>query len=731
MTVKYVLTAVALSFTMSIFAQHISHPGLLLTHDGVDKIIAGRGHAAQFDKVVDRIISNADASISQGIVVPQPLDNGGGYSHEKHKDNYYAMYYCGIAYQLTKQTKYAAYVRDMLNKYAVMFPQLGPHPCNKPDQAGRLFFQPLNDCVWTCYTTMAYDYVYDWLTPKDRANYEKNIFRPMAEFISNGDEHNRKVFDSMHNHGTWENVAVGMIGHVIGDDDLIRKSLYGLHKDGNGGFMKQLDNMFSPDGYYTEGAYYQRYALWPFMVYAQILDRWHPGMHISQYRGGILVKAVRTLINMSYNDVLFRINDAVYQTINCIDAVNAVDACYLFDSSQKDLLDIASRQGNFVVSDAGYATAAAIADGQARRFTLGSCLLRDGADGSKGAVGILRCGEADKQTSLVLKATSHGQTHGHYDKLSMMLFDNGHEILQDYGSARFLNLEPRSGGAYTKENHTWALQTIAHNTVTVDSKSHFGGNFALSSQYASHLDYCDLSNPQCQVISASDTNAVPGVSMKRTLAMIGNKSDGLIILDIYRLRSNQKHQYDLPYYYLGTLSSTNFGMKRYAEQLPVLGKSDGYQHLWVEGKTTCDQGVAEFTWFNGDRFYSLNTIAEPDMQQMFVRMGANDPSMNIRNDAGYILRKPSADNYTFVSTIDFHGRYELVPELTADFKTAVKELKLVRDDDDYTAVRISKKDGSTMLFITRNHNAAPSPSNTTTADGKTYSWQGQYHLFME
>ena len=30
---------------------------------------------------------------------------------------------------------------------------------------------------------------------------------------------------------------------------------------------RQICHLFSPDGYYTEGAYYQRYAIWPFVVF--------------------------------------------------------------------------------------------------------------------------------------------------------------------------------------------------------------------------------------------------------------------------------------------------------------------------------------------------------------------------------------------------------------------------------------------------------------------------------
>ena len=46
-------------------------------------------------------------------------------------------------------------------------------------------------------------------------------------------------------------------------------------KDNDGGFIKvegqkvgflaNVDEPFSPDGYYTEGPYYQRYAMYPFL----------------------------------------------------------------------------------------------------------------------------------------------------------------------------------------------------------------------------------------------------------------------------------------------------------------------------------------------------------------------------------------------------------------------------------------------------------------------------------
>ncbi len=72
---------------------------------------------------------------------------------------------------------------------------------------------------------MAYDCVYDYMTAEERAYVERNLFRPMADFLMNGmgNRGNNKVFNKMHNHATWATSAVGMIGMAMGDEELVRK----------------------------------------------------------------------------------------------------------------------------------------------------------------------------------------------------------------------------------------------------------------------------------------------------------------------------------------------------------------------------------------------------------------------------------------------------------------------------------------------------------------------------
>src|SRR5690606_13065994 len=102
------------------------------------------------------------------------------------------------------------------------------------------------------------------------------------------------------------------------------------------------------------------------------------------------------------------------------------------------LLSIAEDQGEVLLDDSGFAVAVAVRDGEARPFRKGSVNLRDGTNGDEGGVAVLRCGDLE----VVFKYSAQGLSHGHYDKLSYSLYEQGDEVLQDYGLVRFVNIEP-------------------------------------------------------------------------------------------------------------------------------------------------------------------------------------------------------------------------------------------------------------------------------------------------
>lgn len=716
--------------------------GLILTAEGIERIQENLGNVPLFDSTLLRMQQEVDAEIAMGIDTPVPRDLSGGYTHEKHKANFFALQKAGVLFQILEEEKYAIYVRDMLFQYEAMYKELPLHPQTRSYARGKLFWQNLNDSNWLVYAAQAYDSVYNWLSISERNTLETNLFRPFADHIS---VDSPQFFNRVHNHSTWGAAAVGMIGLVMQDEELIQRALYGIEDnslqsdavDDDGGYIRvegqeagffaNLNEPFSPDGYYTEGPYYQRYAMYPFLIFAQALNNARPDLGVLEYKDGVLLKAVDVLLNLSdSNGEFFPLNDGQKGMSYQNDAVvAALNIAYHYGDQDPRLLSIAQEQGRVLIDDTGYAVAAAIRDGLSQNFVKRSVSYSDGADGDEGGLSLLRQG--DEELTLLFKYTAQGLSHGHYDKLSFSLYGQDEEIMQDYGMSRFVNIGQKGGGNYLPENTTWAKQTIAHNTLVQNEASHFGGQYEVGSQHHSDLRFFDASNENVQVVSASEENAYPGTAMQRTLAMIKDEEfENAFVLDLFKATSATENQYDLPYYYFGQIMHTSFDYEARASLSP-LGDENGYQHLYLEAVGKTDSSNAKFSWLNNDKFYTLTTATEEDDEFLLARIGANDPEFNLRKDPTIIFRRPETKNTLFASVIELHGSYNPVTESATNSNSNIAELTVLHEDDSYTAVSIENIQGSTRLFIVSNQDAESSTAHSLEINGQDYHWSGPYH----
>ena len=716
------------------------HPSLILTKAGVQNIRAELGNVPLFDASLEKLKQEVDAEIALGIDTPVPQDYSGGYTHERHKRNMVVMQQAGVLYQILDDAKYAKYVKDMLMQYEAMYKTLPLHPKTRSYARGKLFWQCLNDSNWLVYVSQAYDCIYDYLDKAERKKLEKNLFRPFADHIS---VDSPQFYQRVHNHSTWGNAAVGMIGLVMNDKELIDRALYGikgvsldktakdddggfLNKDGKAGFLANIEEPFSPDGYYNEGPYYQRYAMYPFLIFAEGLHNVKPELKIFEYKDGVLLKSIDALLNLSDADGdFFPLNDGQKGMSYYNNAlVTAVDISYYFGNQDPGLLSIAAKQNKVLLDDTGLAVALGVKNGKAEPFEKKSINLSDGPEGKQGGVGILRSDGLE----LVFKYASQGSSHGHYDKLSYSYYENGDEVLQDYGLARFVNIEQKGGGNYLKENKTWAKQTVAHNTLVQNEQSHYQGKYDIGSKYHPNLYLFDSSQENIQIVSASETNAYPGTKMHRTMAII--KQDGFekpFMLDILKVTSDSTNQYDLPFYFMGQVVKTNVDYK-IPNTLEPLGERNGYQHLWLEGTGMTNNENTKFSWLDNGRFYTLTSATSPNDELKLVRIGANDPEFNLRREAGVILRRKDTNNTLFVSTIESHGSYSPVSELAINSNSNIKELKVVVDTAAYTAIEITAINDETSLFIIANTNNSKEAEHKLKINDKNYEWSGSYHF---
>jgi len=124
----------------------------------------------------------------------------------------------------------------------------------------------------------------------------------------------------------------------------------------------------------------------------------------------------------------------------------------------------------------------------------------------------------------------YGGFHGHYDKLSFVLFGFGRELGIDPGRA--------ASQAYRLPIHSnWYKATISHNTVLVDGRS--------QKPATGRLDLFDRKDGYT-VVAASCEEAYSGVRHKRLLFMTAVY---LLVLD--QLHSDADHQFDWLYHNRG------------------------------------------------------------------------------------------------------------------------------------------------------------------------------------
>jgi len=719
----------------------------MVKYEEPEDLMEKKQEAPLFEKTIASIKNEVDVEIELGVIVPVPKDMAGGYTHERHKRNWFILQKAGSLYKYTGDEKYANYIKEQFMAYAELFPTLPLHPTNRSYATGKIFWQCLNDSNWLVYSSQAYANIYDRLTEQERDHLESNLFRPLADFLS---VENPQFFNRVHNHSTWANAAVGMIGLVMKDQELIDRALYGLQDDDldesmvdndggyivaegvrKAGFLAQLDHSFSPDGHFTEGPYYLRYAMTPFLLFAKELDKTMPELDIYSYRDNILQKAVYSLLyETDAQGRFFPINDA-QKGMSWLsrEVVAAVNIAYKNFGKDPMLLSIAEKQGKVIIDDAGFQVARDIALGLSKPFKHKSISYRDGAEGKSGGVTVMRSSsQGESELCVLFKYAAQGMGHGHFDRLSYSIYDNEDEVVQDYASARWVNIDQKGGGRYLKENNTFAKQTVAHNALVVNEQSQYEGSVKVGEKNNPILYYDNFENANLQIVSAKDITAYPGTEMHRTLIMLNDENMAEpVLLDILKVRSETKQNYDLPLWYQGQILSTSFSYEANSNQLNTLGTDHGYQHLWQEASATIDSSATQMTWFRDGKFFTITSRADHGDKIILARSGANDPEFNLRRDPVMIHRKNDVTDALFVSLIEPHGVYSSVTETPLSPFPSITSVEVLYDDRNYTAIKYNDSKTSHIILLC-NSNALEASRHSLDIKDEPYSWDGPYKL---
>ena len=703
-------------------ARAQTHPSIFITKQEAAHVRTGARAYPLLGRSLEEARTILARALATPIDVPQPGE-AGGYAHERHKQNYREMYLAGLLFNITGEPRYARFVRDVLEKYAVLYPTLGAHPLSKNQAPGKLFHQSLNEANWLVHTAIAYDCVYDALSAAERRRFETAVLRPMADWMS---VTQAKEFDRIHNHGTWATASVGMLGYVLRDTAYVNRALYGTKRDGTGGFLRQLDLLFSPDGYYMEGPYYIRYALMPFFFFAEAIHRRQPSLGIYAYRDSILKKALYSAVQTAFpNGVFPPINDASRtMAIDAPEVVLALDVTYHRYGANRNLLGAAGIQNRVVLNAAGLAVARDLGASRAPPpMSWPSIEFVDGHDGKRGGLGILRMGEGRDGTMLLMKYGVHGEGHGHFDKLHFVFFDGGREVVPDYGFSRWINIEPKFGGRYLPENDSYAMQTVAHNTVVVDQTTQNRADFDAAEAMWGERHFFEADSAHVKAMSARANGYYDGVGMQRTMLLIHDaRLDYPVAVDLYRLTSGAQHVYEYPIHFRGQLIATNVKYDANTARREPLGTAFGYQHIWREASGASDTTV-QLTWLDGSRYYTVTAAGAPATEVIFGRTGANDPGFNLIVEPLMLLRRRAAD-HMFASVIEPHGYFSEKDERSERARPRIRTIRVLSSDTSATVAEVTGETGLRWIVMVNNGARSDTTRHRVTAGGETFEWVG-------
>jgi len=699
---------------------------LFITPDDAEQLREQLTVESLMGRVLHRQIAELEGFMALPVVIPRQGEAGGP-EHARHKQNYHFINLAGRLSLICQRQAYRDFALQLLNGYADIYPNLGRAVSKDSNAPGRLFHQTLNENMWLLYAVEGYHCIQPSLSAAECQKIENQLFRVM---IDDALTLHAKDFDIVHNHGIWSVAAAAICGYVLGDQRLVDKALYGLKGDSeSGGFFAQLSQLFSPDGYYIEGPYYQRFALRPLLLLAEAIHRRQPELAIYQFRDQVVRKTCEALMQVAFPDgTLPALNDSS-KTINLRDdgAVVAASICFSRYGGNPQWIAAAHWQDSLWVSAAGLALSNAAQHTPAQLMNWGSLTLSDGPQGQQGEVAILRQPKQNGElTMALLWYGQHGSiprlhsalNHGHFDGLHLSLFSHGRETLRDYGFGRWVNVEPKFGGRYIAENNSYCKQTVAHNTLVVDQQSQNFGQSAEAEKRHGERHFFVSEHPAGQGMSARLRDYYPGVTLQRTVLMLNfAEFENPLLVDVMRVSSQQPHQYDYCLHHLGQLVRSDSPL-RVAEQLKPLGANHGYQHLWdcARAEVTPQNSIL-YSWLDGHGYTSLISALPLGGELIVARSGASDPHFNLRNEPALLLRQQGSDAI-FANVIESHGYFDEATETSRDARGKVSRVEVLSQDFASSELLIHVVDGR-RLRVTINNQQQPVRGMEFSA-----TWQG-------
>lgn len=266
-----------------------------------------------------------------------------------------------------------------------------------------------------------------------------------------------------------------------------------------------------------------------------------------------------------------------------------------------------------------------------------------------GGFAILRADAADIAAPAVnMTYGPYGSGHSHPDALHVSLYGQGAILCPDAGS-----------WGYDNPMHlTWANQTIAHNTLTVDEVAQEPQGMSESifaSERGEQRVFGVLrmlhAGAHMKAVRATTDTAYPGVVMDRTLCLVGPYA-----LDVFRVRAQQERLLDLALHGLGEVS-TQASLEARGDGV---FEARGYAHLTEVRQGRPPAGMFRADFREGERAVQVLQVQPEGGEVILARTPTRGGSRSV-----FIARRHAAEA-TFVTVLEPYTSQPAVAGLEAE-----------------------------------------------------------------
>jgi hypothetical protein len=662
-----------------------AHPRIFLTPDRITELKTAIANDAWLKDYTDTFIAECEAKID-GYEVPtmESGEGGNGTAGSDARD-------FALAYVLSDNMDLADAAADILRAFVPLYPQY-----EVTYMKGRAMSATLGEAEWGRNMACAYDLIYNSgaLSDADKTAIEDDVLRPCGQVLADGNHRYRSNWRAAGMSGA------GVIGLAIDDRDLIEEGLNGYRNEEGELFRDGMSHHISfavlSDGIgYERSQSYHSYSMYSYVWLMEAatnsgIDMWNLEFTGHDYDSGADPTrsfgdtGPKTLKAMFEAPMYYAFSNGEFATIAncgsmkldrsghgwCYEAAYRAygDKRFAWRAQQTDLphrvgaphelmfMDLDMVEGEFdLTEDVDFGMT-----GKHRNL----CSFFPA-----GGYAILRDSTEDDALNVNMTFGKYGSGHSHPDKLSIMLQINEKPVVVDlklggYGGDLY--------GGFTK-------QTMTHNTVVVDEIAQAPQG---DTDYAWAVDESVHGEPvlfyatdEIKAARARSTTVYEGVVVDRTLVMVDS-----MLIDIYRCRSEDEHQYDYVLHINGELDVDTLPNAEAIEG--ALGEKFGYR-LYdnvVQGNAPAGETIQYTT------VADVTMNLHPILTDEGTVLTADGPVSKYATHNSAILFRESGTDVNFVNVMTFgDDPADMSVDATSDDEGNVTVM-IVRDGEVLTLV---------------------------------------------